>query len=130
MSFKILIVDDEPIIRETFKEFIQNEYPDADIECAGDGLEAFSKVHNTKYDLIISDYKMPLLNGKDFIENTRLMETKNKETKVIFCSAYIPEFKTQLDSEDGMLFIAKPVDFKSLVRNVKMFLYQKDQIAS
>lgn len=130
MSFKILIVDDEPIIRETFKEFIQNEYPDADIDCAADGLEAFSHVHNFKYDLIISDYKMPILNGKEFIENTRLMETKNKNTKVIFCSAFIPEFKSELNDEDEMLFISKPVDFKSLVRNVKMFLYQKDQIAS
>lgn len=124
MSFRILISEDEPAIREAFKEFIQTEYPDSIVDCCEDGLEAFSFAHNFQYDLIITDYKIPRLNGIEFLKGIREMESKNKTTKVIFCSGYVPEFEKQITNLEDILILSKPVDSKSLIRNVKLSLYQ------
>ena len=66
MNKKILIADDEPEIREVIKEIL--EVFNLDIDMAQDGQEAIDKIKTTKYDLIISDQKMPKKSGLDVLK--------------------------------------------------------------
>ena len=58
---KVLIVDDEILIRNIIKEYCHNEGYITDE--AEDGLEAIEKVKNNNYDIIILDLMMPKLDG-------------------------------------------------------------------
>ena len=58
---KVLIVDDEELIRNIIKEYCHNEGYLTDE--AGDGLEAIEKVRNNDYDIVILDLMMPKLDG-------------------------------------------------------------------
>jgi two-component system response regulator YesN len=66
---KVLLVDDEPLIRKVFCTKIDWEKYDMNIvgECP-DGLRAVEYLHNHKVDLVITDIKMPRMDGNELIE--------------------------------------------------------------
>jgi len=63
---KILIVDDEPVIRDILTEFLSIE--GYEIDSAEDGLEAKEKILSGKYNVILSDLKMPNLDGMQLLQ--------------------------------------------------------------
>ena len=67
----ILVVDDEPLIREIICETLMSENYIAEQSC--DGIDALQKIkHNTnKYDLIITDLKMPKMDGITLLKTIR-----------------------------------------------------------
>jgi CheY-like chemotaxis protein len=74
--YRILIVDDEPWIREVFHDFCS--LTDAfSIEMAGGGAEAVEKVKRHDYDLVTLDLIMPEMSGLD-----ALTEIKRAQPKV------------------------------------------------
>jgi CheY-like chemotaxis protein len=65
----ILVVDDEPAIRETLAALLEDEgYA---VEQATDGLDAFDAIENDAVDLVISDVRMPYLDGPTLVQCLR-----------------------------------------------------------
>lgn len=65
MSIKILIADDEKAIRDALKYVLTEEGYNADT--AVDGEEALKKIEDEQYDIVISDIKMPKLDGMEIL---------------------------------------------------------------
>jgi len=65
-SIKVLIVDDEPMVRDLLTAWL--EELECEVECASDGSSAISKISNTKYDLVLLDLMMPSMNGVDVLK--------------------------------------------------------------
>src|SRR5207302_1631604 len=61
---RVLIVDDEPEVAEALSEAIRREGHEVDI--VGDGAEALGRLAARPYDVIVSDTKMPVLDGESF----------------------------------------------------------------
>ncbi|MEK7679305.1 MAG: response regulator [Deltaproteobacteria bacterium] len=61
---KILIVDDEEVIRESFRELLSMQGYNATI--AGNGIEGLEQLEKGSFDLVIVDINMPKLDGIDF----------------------------------------------------------------
>ena len=60
---RILIVDDEPLLLSSLIGFIEGERSHYLIESAGSAEEALEKVENSVFDLMITDYKLPKMDG-------------------------------------------------------------------
>lgn len=74
--YRILIVDDEPWVREVFRDFCA--LTDAfEVELAADGLEAIDMVKNSSFDLVTLDLIMPEMSGLE-----ALAEIKRASPKV------------------------------------------------
>lgn len=70
---KILVVDDEKVVREITQVFLTlNGY---EVSTAADGREAFEKVLNNHYDVIITDLQMPLMGGMELLEKISQLKT-------------------------------------------------------
>jgi two-component system, OmpR family, response regulator len=113
----ILIVDDDPHIRELVRVFLQNE--GFDIAEAADGLEALAKLEALKADLVILDVMMPNMDGWELCHELRtsydiplLMLTAKGET-----AQKIKGF--QLGTDD---YLVKPFEPLELVARVKALL--------
>lgn len=74
---KILIVEDELVLRETYQIILSTQPYACDV--AADGKEALDKCEDKKFDLILLDLMMPVMNGVEFLENYKqLNEMKSK----------------------------------------------------
>lgn len=65
----LLVVDDETIIRSTLAEVLLSF--GYDCRMAGDGLEALDLIKSDEFDMILSDIRMPRLNGLELMDKTR-----------------------------------------------------------
>ncbi|MCA0754221.1 response regulator [Paenibacillus sp. N4] len=84
--YRVLIVDDEPIISSGIHSFIdwEKEGMSAEEDCAN-GEEALAALETSPFDILITDIKMPLLNG---IELVRQALARYPSLKVILISNY------------------------------------------
>jgi chemotaxis protein histidine kinase CheA len=85
MSPVVLICDDEPDIIEIAAEMLKLRYPDLTIFTAADGLEAIEQVKKCKPHVIVTDLRMPNLNGIEFVTAVRIHD---ENVPVIFFSGY------------------------------------------
>jgi len=86
MKKKILLVDDDKFIRDTFVERLRNNK--YEVSSAKDGKEAIEKISNNNFDVVITDIKIPKVNG---IEVLKFSKKNKPKTKVIMMSAYVPQ---------------------------------------
>ena len=69
---RVLIADDEPIVRELVRELVLSSTPDrVEVETAEDGYDALLKVGDFKPDLLILDLKMPRMDGFEACRSIR-----------------------------------------------------------
>ena len=119
---KILICDDQYDFYETLR-FIINEYLDdnlVDVDFSENGLDALLNTSKTKYDLIISDFKMPGINGVEFVNTLRSRESsKNKKTPILMFSAYRPNLSELEAGEGSVDFMSKPFKSEELMEYIK-----------
>lgn len=71
-TFKILIVDDEPRIREVFREFCELTNA-VEVDMAENGADAVNKVKDTEYDLVTMDLIMPEMAGVEAVAKIKDM---------------------------------------------------------
>ena len=118
---KILIVDDEKIVRESLLHWFEED--GYDVEAAEDGETALKRFDKNKYDLLLVDMKMPGIGGLELLKKVKEID---KETIVILITAFasVPSAITAL--KDGAYdYVTKPVDPDELAHLVKKALEQK-----
>lgn len=110
---KILIVDDEKMIRAALREYVEFEGGTADE--AQDGMEAVKKCRENDYDVILMDVMMPRLDGFSAVKEIR----KFKQTPVIMLSArgeeYDKLFGFEIGSDD---YVTKPFSPKEVMARI------------
>lgn len=111
--YKILIVDDEPKIRELVKKYAV--YEGHEVTQAGDGMEAVEICKVKDFDIIILDVMMPELDGFSACREIR----KTKSTPVIMLSARGEEYDRIHGFETGVDdYVVKPFSPKELMLRV------------
>lgn len=110
---KILIVDDEEMIREVIKEYAEFEGYETDE--AEDGMEALNKVKENAYDVIVMDVMMPKLDGFSAVKEIR----KFSAVPVIMLSARVEEYDKLFGFEiGGDDYVTKPFSPKELMARI------------
>jgi DNA-binding response OmpR family regulator len=66
----VLFVDDEPVLRDVSKQFLEREN-DLSVDTCASAKEALAALKIKKYDVIVSDYEMPVMNGINFLKMLR-----------------------------------------------------------
>ena len=108
---KILIVDDEPRIRELIREHLQ--YAGYVCEEAGDGSAALSLLSGGGFDLVILDVMMPFMDGMTCL---REMRARHINTPVIILTARGEEYDKLAGLEGGADdYVVKPFSPRELV---------------
>jgi YesN/AraC family two-component response regulator len=114
MVRKVLIVDDEPMIREIFKEIFSME--SFDVIEAQNGREAFGKIKQQHFDCVVSDVRMPGGDGFELAMNIR-SHTGHKP-KIFFVSGFSDVTIEKAKEANVIKIFAKPFDFFEIVREI------------
>ena len=122
MKAHVLVVDDERSIRDSLKTVLQEEGYQA--KTASDGKEALNLLHREDFDILITDLKMPEMDG---LELTKKCLQAYPKTAVMIITAY-----GSLDSAIQALrlgaqdYILKPFDFDDVLLKVQRIIRQKE----
>ncbi|MDP9357905.1 MAG: response regulator [Chloroflexota bacterium] len=108
----ILVVDDEPTIRELLVELLRDE--GHTILGAVDGLAAMEVLEHTVPDLVITDAMMPRRDGSGLVRWMR-EQPDLRPVPVIILSAVVRIDSAELDD---VLFVAKPFDLTTLLETI------------
>lgn len=114
---RILVVDDEKMIRNVIKEYA--EFDGFEVTEAEDGMEAVEICRKEDFDLIVMDIMMPRLDGYSAIKEIR----KTKQIPVIMLSARGEEYDKLFGFEIGIDdYVVKPFSPKELLARIKAVL--------
>lgn len=122
MPQKILVVDDEDIIRESLSFVLKKEgYA---VEEAENGKAAYDKLLIESFDLVITDIEMPQMKGTQLIEE---IEKLNIQTSIIVITAFGSLDTAITALRNGAAdYILKPVEFDELLIKVKRLFEVKN----
>jgi DNA-binding LytR/AlgR family response regulator len=114
MSYKFLIIDDEPLAR---KLILSHTSKIAGLECVGDqgdAIEAGNLLRTRTVDLMFLDIQMPELGGLEFLNTLRTPPS------VIFTTAF-REYAPEAFEVDAIDYLIKPITFDRLLKAVNKF---------
>ena len=114
----IVIIDDEADLVDLFQEILESD--GFEVCTFIDPIQAYNHIQKNPndYDLILSDYRMPVMNGNELC--TKLMRI-NSEFKVILMSAY----ENIEDDISRFKFMRKPTTITNLLQIVKSTIAEK-----
>lgn len=116
----VLIADDDPDILETLGNILEGQLKGVRVVTARTGLEALRIVRSEPIDLLVTDYRMPSMNGVDLI---RCVGREQPTLPNILMTAYAADVEREIGQGvrlDG--FFRKPLDPDSFVERIRTVL--------
>lgn len=121
---KILVIDDEKAIRRSIKEIL--EFEKHAIEEAEDGQSALDMALKNNYDIILSDIKMPKLDGIELLQ--KLIENKVNSSIIMMSGHGTIETAVDAVKNGAYDYLAKPIDLNRLLVSVRNALEKGDLV--
>lgn len=122
MAVRILIADDEQIIRESLSFVLKKE--GYDVEEAANGMEALRKHEQKPFDIVITDIEMPELRGIELLER---ITQRSPRTFVMIITAFASiETAIQALRKGAYDYILKPVEFDDLLHRLKKLVEHRE----
>jgi CheY-like chemotaxis protein len=112
-SLRILVADDEPLIRALVAMAFEAE--GYDVDTAADGAEALAKACQQPPQAIVLDLMMPTMSGWDFIEAWQGQPASSSVPIVVTSAGYLHQEHPPLDVQG---FLTKPFDIDRLIATV------------
>ncbi|MEE2923861.1 MAG: response regulator [bacterium] len=120
----ILIVDDEELVSGTYQDFLRLE--GYSVEIANSVAVAREKLSQYRFDLVVTDYKMPREDGLDLIH---YLNDNFPEIKVVMITGFPEKKATHQAFRDGIVeFLFKPVEREELVITIKKLMSQEPTV--
>lgn len=115
---RILIVDDEKEFLETIIELLEFEFEGEHliIDCASNGEEALEKISKNHYHLMVTDMRMPKMDG---LELVRQIRSKNNSMSVIVFSGHAGEGERSILGNYGVNSLVKKPHIPELVGSLR-----------
>lgn len=114
----ILVVDDEPVLRTTFKHILEGE--GYRVWVGKDGREGLRMLEEKRPALVITDMIMPVVDGFDMIARLRV---EHPELPIIAMSAFVDPARMKQPLECGAFcYLTKPVDMQVLLDLIRAIL--------
>ncbi|CAM4497064.1 two-component system response regulator YesN [Paenibacillus endophyticus] len=125
---KILIVDDEPRHRRGMLNLILSFRPEDKILVAKDGVIALELIRSEKPDMVLTDIRMPNMDGLEFL---KLLQGESHKPKVVMVTAYnLFEYAQAAIHHGAYDYVLKPVDsdqVEKLLRRIEAELDMESQ---
>ena len=118
---RVLVADDEESVRRLVAVVL--EQAGYIVHAAVDGLEALAEMKKRRFDAVISDYRMPRLDGEQFLLLSRVMWP---EVPVLLLSAELTKLPPTLEGQGNIVLLAKPFAPQRLLQRLHALISLTD----
>lgn len=126
-KISVLVVDDEPNIRDTLITFLDMMEIFTTIVQASDGAEASLKLKNQTFDLVITDLMMPKVKGIELVERIIREDKSNKtKTPIMILSGNVTSEEVEKALAFGVKYVlTKPCTAEQFMEKVETVLQRE-----
>ena len=118
---KLLIIEDDSLIAKSISDFLRSNNYVVDLAC--DGESGFNLASNTDYDLIITDYLLPKINGQEIINRLRKNGNTTPILAVSVCDKTQNKINFLINGADD--YLTKPFFFTELQARINALLRRR-----
>ncbi len=122
-NVKVLLVDDNPMVLALLRDAIA---PMAQVSTAGDGADALVKAVEDTPDLLVSDFRMPGMDGRQLVEKLRGRSTTAGISVILLATKSDISEKLSLQDQTADDFVEKPFFLREATQRIKRVI---DKIA-
>ncbi|TMV93330.1 response regulator [Thioclava sp. BHET1] len=128
-ALNVLLVEDDDINLEIARELLERMAHQ--VSCARDGQQAVDMAERTRYDLILMDIRMPVMDGLEATRRIRASEGASRDVPIIAFSANVlPEAKERFAAAGMSGFLGKPLKGAELSDLLAEFFAHPSEAAS
>ncbi len=124
-AYRLLLVDDEPSITQTFE--LGLKHYGFEVDSFNNPVSALSAYSPGKYDLLLFDIRMPIMNGFELYKEIRKVD---EHAKICFITAYEidDDFKKSFPTMTLRHLIKKPIALQTLAHELEKKLDENYQV--
>lgn len=122
---RVLVIDDSPTMRQLIA-FALSRLPDVEVDTAEDGLAGFKKLIQDRYQLIVTELNMPVLDGLKLLQLVR-GDPNHRDVPVVVVARDAGEGTRQRLLDAGAAaFLTKPLQAPTIVATVRKLIAGRD----
>ncbi|MEW6107882.1 MAG: response regulator [Nitrospirota bacterium] len=122
----ILVVEDSPTMRQLIS-FAMKRIPDSHVIEATDGVDALKKMSTDKFDIILADINMPVMDGLKLVSLVRGNNAYKNIPIIIITTEGAEEDRKRALSIGADAYLPKPIQTQELIRLVNSYLDKPKQ---
>ena len=119
--FNALVVEDSPPMRKMIV-FALSRVRELDVVEADDGVDALRRIAGTKFDIIITDINMPILDGLKLVKRLRADDNYKDVPIVIITTEGAAEDRQRALTLGANAYITKPIQAQQVISHVREIL--------
>lgn len=127
-KYQVIIIDDEAIMTKLLKLVLTDDLS-CEVEVFNDPKAAYERLLVKNFDVISLDHRMPKLLGGDLLKAIRDKKGLNSETPVLLFTGFKEEAELSAQHLENVIFLEKPIDNSSYLRQIKFALQMKYQLS-
>ena len=123
----VLVVDDDKVILDLVRDLIEDNFPGITVVQAQDGHIAYNKVCVQKFELLITDYKMPKLSGAKLISNLDMIPQRSRPDNIVIITGNKQEIQKE-NINPAITLIEKPWEEEEFLKLLEKLLAEKKEL--
>jgi two-component system chemotaxis response regulator CheY len=119
--FRCLVVEDSQVMRQLLV-FALQRVRELEVTEADDGVDALRKLAGNRFDIIITDINMPIMDGLKLVKRIRSDESYNNVPIIVVTTEGSQEDRSRALALGANAYITKPIQGPQVVAKVKELL--------
>jgi len=120
-QFRCLVVEDSPMMRQLIV-FALNRVHELEVIEADDGVDAMRKLAGAKFDIVVTDINMPIMDGLKLVKRIRSDEHHKNVPIIIITTEGSQEDRSRALALGANAYITKPIQAPQVIAKVKELL--------
>ncbi|HZX30769.1 MAG TPA: response regulator [Rhodocyclaceae bacterium] len=124
---RIMLVDDETSILKALQRVVLRAMTDVKVETFDDPKAALARMSEMGFDLVVSDYRMPVMDGISFLSEVKQVQPDTVRL-VLSAQADMRALVEAINRAEIFRFLAKPWDDDELIATLQAALVRRDAV--